>query len=392
MTGPVGPGGGTSARDRAATGGAPRGDASPRTAPPDTALPPLPDRALDRVRAQLGTPTLIGGRYELRGLLGRGGMGEVHRAFDRQLGREVAVKVLPPDASAAQLAARLEQESRVLAQLEHPGIVPVYDAGALEDGRVYYVMRYFEGMPLDAYARSGVGRGELLRSLLRIAEAIAYAHERGVIHRDLKPANVMIGPYGDRLVLDWGVAKVLAAEGRSAAEGGEVAAGAGGEGGTTPAALPPEGTLAGASGAGPAARGPLVGTPGVALTADGTVVGTPGYMAPEQAAGGPVDARADVYALGVMLREMLAAHPDPVRAPLAAIVAMATAPLPAARYATVRDLAEDLRRWLDGEAPNAHHEGVLERLWRFVRRHQVAILLLLAYAVVRAVIFLTRGI
>lgn len=373
MTGPIDRGG--RGPDRRPARGYEQATAAERHAeirPSDrTAAAAVNDQALDRLRGQLETPSVIADRYEMRGLLGRGGMGEVHRAFDRQLGREVAVKVLPADASAHQLAARLEQEARVLARLEHPGIVPVYDAGVLEDGRVYYVMRYVEGMRLDEYVHTGVSRGELLRGLLRIAEAIGYAHERGVIHRDLKPGNVMIGPYGDRLVLDWGVAKVVDGTGRNATEGGG------------------EVILGGrASPAGPGDGRSAIG----GLTADGAVVGTPGYMAPEQAAGLPVDARADVYALGVMMREMLAAHPEPSGNPFAAIVAMATATQPAQRYPTVAAFAEDLRRGLDGEAVSAHREAWWEKLARFVKRHQVAILLLLAYAIVRAFIFLTRGI
>ncbi len=322
--------------------------------------PRIADRVLDRMRSHLETPDVIAERYELRGLLGRGGMGEVHLGFDRRLRRDVAVKLLPADASASHLAARLEQEARVLARLEHPGIVPVYDAGALDDGRVFYVMRYLKGMSLDAYARSGVSRGEMLRSLLRIAEAVGYAHERGVIHRDLKPGNVLIGAHGDRLVLDWGVAKLIEAEGREPA-----------------APLPTE-------------RDPSGG--GAPLTGDGIAIGTPGYMAPEQAAGGSVDARADVHALGVMMRELLADLGEPPGKSLAAIVEMATAGAPESRYASVGAFADDLRRWLDGEAVAAHREGPLERLGRFARRHQVAILLLLAYVLVRSIILFMRGI
>lgn len=300
----------------------------------------LGDGALERLRTQLGTPSRVAGRYALAGLLGRGGMGEVHRAHDEHLGRTVALKLLARDVAATKLAGRLAHEARVLARLEHPGIVPLYDAGALDDGRVYYVMRLVEGVRLDQYARSGVSRGELLRTLRRVAEAVAFAHERGVVHRDLKPGNVMIGPFGEVLVLDWGIAQVLAEAG-----------------------------------------------PG-----DGAGAGTPGYMAPEQAAGGPVDIRTDVFALGVILGELLAVHPEPPGRALSAVVARATAAEPGLRYATVPAFAEDLRRWLDGEPVSAHREGPLERAWRFARRHQVAILLLLTYAIVRMIILLWRGI
>ena len=327
----------------------------------DASAPRLADHALDRVRAQLAPPARIAGRYELRGLLGRGGMGEVHRARDHQLGRDVAIKLLARDASSARFAQRLDRESRVLARLEHPGIVPVHDAGVLEDGRGWYVMRLVEGARWDEYVRAGTSRGELLRTLRRVAEAVGFAHERGVIHRDLKPGNVMIGPFGEVLVLDWGVAKLIGV---------------------------PEPSEAVATTARP---GTALGA-GEELTAEGTAIGTPGYMAPEQAAGGAVDGRTDVHALGVMLRESLALQGGRVERSLQSIVAKATAPTAADRYSGVLALADDLRRWLDGEAVMAHREGPLEVAWRFARRHQVAILLLLTYAVVRAVILFWRGI
>jgi eukaryotic-like serine/threonine-protein kinase len=301
---------------------------------------PLQDRVVARLRAQFALPGVIADRYELRGQLGRGGMGEVHWAYDRHLEREVAIKVLATELAAPDLAERLHRESRVLARLEHPGIVPVYDAGALDDGRVFYVMRLVDGMRLDAYAQSararGTTRGDLLRTVLRIAEAVGFAHERGVVHRDLKPSNVMIGPFGEVLVLDWGVATTLGARGSAA--------------------------------------------------------GTPGFIAPEaMQRDTPADPRADVYSLGMLLRELLNTHDEPVGRPLASLVAAATDPEPARRYASMADFAADLRRWLDGEPVSVHHESPLERVGRFVHRHQVAILLLLGYLVVRTFIFVRRG-
>lgn len=301
------------------------------------------DAALRRLRAQLATPAVIAGRYEMGAELGRGGMGVVHRATDRVLGRDVAVKLLAVDAPAERFAEILRREFAVLARLEHPGIVPIYDAGVLEDGRVFYVMRLVEGKRLDAYATSGVTRGELLRTVLRIAEAVAFAHARGVAHCDLKPANVMVGPYGEVLVLDWGIARLMAA-------------------------------MEGAP-------------PGVAR-----VAGTPGYMAPELGAEGVVTERADVYSLGIVLGELHEVHAEPIPKPLLSIVGKATARDPAARYATMTDFAADIRRWMDGERVLAHREGLLERLGRFTARHQAVLLLLLAYVVLRTVILLWRGI
>jgi serine/threonine protein kinase len=335
----------------------------------------IPDAALRRVRDQIADgmrpplPRLINARYEPRELLGRGGMGEVHRAADRLLGRDVALKVLAAAGEGAS-GERLRREARVLAKLEHPGIVPVHDAGALEDGRAYYVMRLVEGSRLDEVARTA-GRGELLRVMLRITDAVAFAHERGIIHRDLKPGNVMVGPFGEVLVLDWGVAKSLA--------GREVAVRVAGPRGSDQPLDAAE---------------PITTSITAPITAHGTVVGTPGYMAPEQARGdGQVDHRADIHALGVMLRELLAvpAH-GAVPRPLASIVSRATAPRADARYASVVEFAEDIRRWLDGGRVHAHRESTLERGGRFVRRHQAAILLLLAYALIRGWILVWRGI
>jgi serine/threonine protein kinase len=304
----------------------------------------LSDAAMRRLRAQLGTPAVIAGRYDVGAELGRGGMGVVHRATDRVLGRDVAVKLLAVEVPAEQFAEHMRREFTLLARLEHPGIVPIYDAGVLEDGRVYYVMRLVEGKRLDEFATSGVSRGELLRVVLRIAEAVAFAHGHGVAHCDLKPANVMIGPYGEVLVLDWGIARVLAAfDGR---------------------------------------------------TDTGRVAGTPGYMAPEQEIDFSLagDARVDVYSLGIILGELHEIHAEPIPKPLLSIAGNATSRAPAARYATMAEFAADIRRWLDGERVLAHREGVLERAGRFVRRHQVALLLLLTYVVVRTFILLWRGV
>jgi serine/threonine protein kinase len=266
-------------------------------------------------------------------------MGEVYRARDQVLGREVALKVLAVEADAARLAASLRREALILARLEHPGIVPVHDAGTLTDGRAFYVMRLVRGERLDHVARRATTLGELLRIFLQLCDAVGFAHAQGVIHRDLKPGNVMVGPFGEVLVLDWGIAKAGWAED------------------------------------------------------DGAVLGTPGFMAPEQAgSAGQADQRADVFGLGAILRELLVAVPDPAPRPLQAVVNRATASRPEDRYATAMGLAEDVRRWLDGEAVSAFRETVLDQAGRFYRRYQGAILLVLAYLVMRAMILLWRGV
>ncbi len=313
----------------------------------------LSDAAMAHLRGTLDQPD-PGPRYMVHELLGRGGMGMVYRAEDTTLARSVALKVLTTAADAPDLAQRLSREARVLARLDHPGIVAVHDAGLLADGRPFYVMRLVRGTRLDRHA-VGQGRGELLRVFLRVCDAVAYAHARGVIHRDLTPANVMVGAFGDVLVLDWGVAKV-ASESEPA---GDVAT-----------------------------------DPDSGLTGAGDVIGTPGFMAPEQAAGAAAtaDARADIYGLGAMLRHVLRVAAAPVPRPLAAIIERAMATDPVARYATVEALADDVRHWLDSEPVSAYRERLLERGARLYRRNQTLILLLLGYAVVRTVILIWRGI
>ena len=196
-------------------------------------------------------------------------MATVYLARDRELGREVALKVMRLPEPAAGIAERLRQEARILAQLEHPGLVPVHDVGTLPDGRVFYAMKRVRGRRLDEHLRDSRSLPERLRLFERICLTVAFAHAQGVIHRDLKPANVMVGPFGEVLVLDWGVAKLRD------------------------------------EGLGPA---PLSTGPTGPATAHGAVVGTPGYMPPEQARGLPVDARADVFALGRILESMLTGH------------------------------------------------------------------------------------
>src|SRR5262249_1805345 len=167
----------------------------------------LSDTVVSRLQSEMQLPDLSGTRYRAVRFVARGGMGTVWLAQDTVLERNVALKILAPENSSADLAARLLHEAAVLAQLEHPGIVPVHDAGTLLDGRTFYCMKYVEGQTLDQYI-AGTSLRERLQLLQRIAEPLAFAHSRGIIHRDLKPGNVMIGAFGEVLVMDWGLAKV----------------------------------------------------------------------------------------------------------------------------------------------------------------------------------------
>ena len=157
----------------------------------------LPDRALDHLRQVTETPDLAGTRYEIESEIGRGGMGIVYRARDLHLDRLIALKVIesgPID------------EPHTLAQLEHPGLVPVYDTGVLPDGRIYYAMRLVQGKRLDEFLRDDSALPARLRVFEKICDAVAFAHSRGVVHCDLKPQNVMTGAFGEVFVMDWGIA------------------------------------------------------------------------------------------------------------------------------------------------------------------------------------------
>jgi serine/threonine protein kinase len=313
----------------------------------------LSDQALARLRGVLDQPDLSGTRYELvesigrdgeepsrRGdpshsgcgavaPLGRGGFSVVWRARDRVLERDVALKVLSTPAAAG-VAERLVAEAKILARLDHPGIVPVHDAGTLEDGRVFYAMKLVNGRRLDQLARAGASEADLLRILVRVGEAVAFAHAQGVVHCDLKPANVMVGAFGEVLVMDWGVAKVVAQ-----------------------------------SASGEPSR-----------------VGTAGFMSPEQERGdlASVDAQSDVFALGAMLKSLIGARPP--RA-LAAIAAKAMQSEKSARYASALDFNADIERYRSGEAVLALPEGIGLKLARIYRQNRAAFWIVATYMVAR---------
>lgn len=315
----------------------------------------LSDAAVQRLRDAAEWPEPDPARYTVIERIGRGGMGAVFRAHDLLLKRDVALKVLHVGSDSGDLAARLTREARTLAHLEHPGIVPVHDVGVLADGRPFYAMKLVHGQLLDDVA-VGRPRAELLRLFTRICEPIAFAHSRGAVHRDVKPQNVMVGEFGEVLVLDWGISKLGQSDSESAA---------------TPRAVD-----AGVD------------------TGAGAVLGTRGYMAPEQARGDSahVDERADVYSLGKLLAHLVSVS-DATKMPraLAAIVRKATSDVAIERYADAGKLARDVQRFLAAERVDAHRENLLERALRIYRRHRPLVLLILVYLLVRLVLILWRA-
>src|SRR5450755_1546712 len=311
----------------------------------------LSDRVVARLQADMQLPDLSGTRYRLLRYVACGGMGSVWLAEDTVLKRRVALKVLDLAAPADDLDMRLLREARILAGLEHPGIVPVHDAGTLADGRAFCCMKYVEGQTLARHI-TALNLPDRLRLLERIAEPLDFAHARGFIHRDLKPDNVMIGAFGEVLVMDWGLAKVGVTRLETAET--EIAT----------AVRPTQNSLR--------------------VTGQGSVLGTRGYISPEQARGDTeVDPRTDIFSLGAILTFMLTGSAPgelppasgSVPRPLRAICEKAMAADPNARYQSAREMTADITHYLNGEPVSAHPEGLLERSGRVFARHRTAIVL-----------------
>ena len=327
------------------------------------------------------------GRYTRESEHARGGMGRVLLVHDEHLGRDIALKELLPSLSgssksgstpktparaSAHFAHRFLQEARVTGQLEHPSIVPVYELGRRTDGSIYYTMKLVKGKSLSQAIKDAGNLRERLKLLphfVDLCNAIAYAHSRGVIHRDLKPQNVMVGEFGETVVIDWGLAKVLDTEDIHA-EGFE------------------EAVREISKGA----------TPDTAETAYGHALGTPSYMPPEQAKGQLelVDQRSDVYSLGAVLYELLAGEapfnlaslgqilrnvigkkPTPIRerakdAPreLIAICERAMEKKPGQRYASPKLLGDEVQRFLNGAVVEAYQYSLAGHLKRLYRQYK----------------------
>jgi len=324
----------------------------------------LSDRVLARLQADMQMPDLSGTRYNLLRYVACGGMGSVWLAEDTVLKRRVALKVLDFAGPADDLGVRLLREARILASLEHPGIVPVHDAGTLPDGRAFCCMKYVEGQTLTQHIAT-LNLPDRLRLLERIAEPLDFAHARGFIHRDLKPDNVMIGAFGEVLVMDWGLAKV----GVTSLEAGETE--------IARAVQPTQNSLH--------------------VTGQGSVLGTRGYISPEQARGAiEVDHRTDIFSLGAILTFMLTgsapgelpAASGTMPRPLRAISEKAMAADPNARYQSARGMTADITHYLNGEPVSAYLENLLERSGRVFARHRTAVVLVGVYLIMRVLFIL----
>ncbi|HKU73765.1 MAG TPA: serine/threonine-protein kinase [Pyrinomonadaceae bacterium] len=315
----------------------------------------LSDDKLNHLRTIVNDPDFSSTKYTFVKELGRGGMGAVCLAEDRELNRLVAVKVLNTPDITDDLRRRMIREAQIIAGLEHPGIVPVHDVGTLPDGRIFYAMKYVRGLRLDEYATQVASLRDRLRKFQAVCDAVAFAHAHGVIHRDLKPQNIMIGSFGEVLVLDWGVAKIK----------------------------PQMNTDEHRSESDQCLSVFICGD-----TANGTVIGTRDYMSPEQARGeiDQVDERADVFSLGAVLKFLLA---DKATKPAKAIYSKAMSNAPESRYASAAELSADIGRLLDAEPVLAYRENVFEKVSRWVGKNRFLVLLILAYLLMRIFLIFT---
>lgn len=338
----------------------------------------LSDTRIDHLRDVTVEPDFSATKYRLLRELATGGMGTVYLAEDPELTRQVAIKVLNVSEMNEDTRRRMLREAQIIARLEHPGIVPVHDVGTLPDGRIYYAMKFVRGKRLDEYSREVSSRSERLRKFQSVCDAVGFAHSHGVVHRDLKPQNIMIGSFGEVLVLDWGVAKIV----RDQPD------------------LSEADTL-------PLSNNKAKPIASEETTTHGTVIGTLNYMSPEQARGDTrlVDERSDVYSLGSILYFLLTDQSprmtndgsplkpremDPKIAKGAQAVCLkAMSADRSSRYSSAAELSSDIGNLLDSNPVTAYQETLLEKTIRWINKNRFFVLLVLSYLLMRIILLLT---
>ena len=353
----------------------------------------LSDAAVTRLRALGRWPEFESGRYAVVEEIGRGGMGTVYLALDEELGREVAIKI-PNALASAGLERRLRNEARVLARLEHPGIVPIHDAGRLADGRLFYVMKRVRGRTLGEHLRDNPDLNERLRLFERICEPVAFAHAQGFIHRDLTPGNVMVGAFGEVMVMDWGVAKTVgsrqsAVDSHSLQSESSVSQSSGVASQSQSSSRQSQSTVRRTRRPRPTLAPSLA--PQVSWRRNKRVGMFRSLTRGRTYTGwGPFCSFCLLTACPRAIR-LAACETRGVSRPLAAICARALASEPAQRYPSVTALADDVARFRDNRKVDAYAETAVDRLGRFCRTHRTAILLVLAYIVMRAAVAFFAG-
>ncbi len=366
-----------------------------------------PELESSALLARLGETNRCGDRYTDYSEIARGGMGTILRVWDKELRRSLAMKVMTDANASSRQVSRFLDEAQVTGQLDHPGIVPVHEIGIDGDGRLYYTMPLIKGRDFKTIIELVHSADEewslhrALSVLVHVAEAMAYAHSKGVIHRDLKPANIMVAPFGETYVMDWGLAR---ARGSMALANPKV---------PDHDDVDPDGSIQTdrREVANESDDSPL-------LTSEGDVVGTPAYMPPEQARGEieRLSVRSDVYSAGAILYHLLTGHvpfsssgdrapshmvleqllkrsPEPLRElrpelppELAAICERAMAREPEDRFGEMIEFADNLRAFLEGRVVRAYESGAIAELRKWVVRNRW-----LASASAAGVVFLVVG-